>query len=429
MNDEGIHAIFTPYIVDKILLLDYHQAIAYKFFQIPDRDDDKSIADIQSSFPRLYSEFWTPLHQLETLFSQYPRIEDTPIRYQGESLSFDLPPVLHPSIDKFVMMSATAETSIIRNKIFRDKNIKVIDPGYTQWAKGNAVYQVKSGKYPRKSVIDSDNQLIGFGRKALDALITEADMHPDKQYAAITYKSITEKYAEELPVNVDFAHYGAVEGENDRFQDVNSFWILFDPRLPPYEVIRRAKMFFGKDEKPLCYEYDEDSTIYKDPRLQLVSDRASEGELIQAIGRARLVRRTGVEVVIMCGRDIPGISARAETVLFDLSDLATAGCINNLSNAVNAKREQDADNLPLASKMIRDGQTYQAVQDKLGLSRREIDAIREELGMPSSAEKKAAAVNVREQAREMREKGFSIRKIATQLNVSTATIKRYLKGK
>ena len=49
--------------------------------------------------------------------------------------------------------------------------------------------------------------------------------------------------------------------------------------------------------------------------------------------------------------------------------------------------------------------------------------------MPSGAEKKAAAVNVREQAREMREKGFSIRKIATQLNVSTATIKRYLKGK
>ena len=429
LNDEGIHAIFTPHAVDKILLLDYHQAIAYKFFQIPDRDDDKSISVIQSTFPRLYSEFWTPLHQLESLFNHYPRTEDTPIRYQGESVSFDLPPTLHPSIDKFVMMSATAETSIIRDKVFADKNVKVIDPGYTQWAEGNAVYQVKSGKYPRKSVMDSDHEIVGFGRKALDILIAEADAHPDKRYAAITYKVITEKYAEELPDNVDFAHYGAIEGENDRFQDVDSFWVLFDPRLPPHEVIRRAQMFSGKDEKPLCYEYDEDSAIYTDPRLKLISDRASEGELIQAIGRARLVRRTGVEVIIMCGRDIPGISARRETVLFDLSDLATAGSIANLSNTVSATREQEADSLPIASKMIRDGHTHQEVQDKLGLSRREIDAIREELGMPSGAEKKAAAVNVREQAREMREKGFSIRKIATQLNVSTATIKRYLKGK
>ena len=429
LNDEGIHTIFTPHAVDKILLLDYHQAIAFKFYEIPDRDDDKCLNQIDTQFPRLYSEFWTPLHQLESLFKQYPRIQDTPISYRGGVLTFYLPPVPHPEIDKFVMMSATAETSIIRDKIFADKNVKVIDPGYTQWAEGNAVYQVKSGKYPRKSVLSADGELVGFGRKALDALIAEASERDDESFTLITYKSVEDNYADELPANVQVAHYGAIEGENERFQDTDSFWIMFDPRLPPYEVIRRAQMFFGKDEKPLCYEYDEDSAIYTDPRLKLISDRASEGELIQAIGRARLVRRTGVEVVIMCGRDIPGISARRETVLFDLSDLATAGSIANLSNTVSATREQEADSLPIASKMIRDGHTHQEVQDQLGLSRREIDAIREELGMPSGAEKKAAAVNVREQAREMREKGFSIRKIATQLNVSTATIKRYLKGK
>ena len=105
------------------------------------------------------------------------------------------------------------------------------------------------------------------------------------------------------------------------------------------------------------------------------------------------------------------------------------GSIANLSNTVSATREQEADRLPIASKMIRDGHTHQEVQDQLGLSRREIDAIREELGMPSGAEKKAETVTVREQVREMSAKGMSIRNIAAHLNVGKSTVERHLNRK
>ena len=355
LNDKGIHAIFTPTIVDKILLLDYHQAIAFKFYDIPITEDDKCIQVIEQEFPRLYSEFWTPLHQLESLFSQYPRIEDTPISYQSGVLKFDLPPVPHSMIDKFVMMSATAETSIVRENIFPDTVIAEIETGYTQWESGNSVYQIRTGRYPRQSVLSTEGELIGFGRKALDAIINEASNRPDKQFTVITYKSVGEKYAEELPGNVDIANYGAVEGENDRFQDTDSFWIMFDPRLPPHEVKRRAQMFFGRGDESLNYEYSENG--YEDPRLQSISDQYAESELIQAIGRARLVRRSGVEVIIMCGRDIKGVSGRDETLLFDLADLHKAESVAQLRTTIQEREQSESRALADINAMIAIGET------------------------------------------------------------------------
>ena len=425
LNDEGVHAIFIPTSVDKVILLDYSQAIAFKFFQIPDTDDDRCIQDIPESFPRLYSEFWTPIHQLESLFTQYPRIQDTPISYHAGVLKFNLPPVPHPSIDKFVLMSATAETQIIRENIFPDYEIDEIETGYTQWESGNSVYQIRTGKYPRQSVLSTDGELIGFGRKALDALISESTSQPDKQFTVITYKSVEDNYADTTPSNVTFAHYGAVEGENQRFQNTDSFWIMFDPRLPPHEVKHRAQLYYGRDVSPLNYEYSENG--YIDTRLQRISDQYAEAELIQAIGRARLVRRSGVEVIIMCGRDIKGVSGRDETVLFDLADLHKAGSVANLRAAVTEREQSESQALADINAMLSSGGSIQAVQNHFGISERAMRNIRPMLEIPTVAEKKSASADLKEQAIAMRAEGMTIRAIATKLGVSKGSVSSYLK--
>ena len=425
LNAEGVHAIFIPTSVDKVILLDYSQAIAFKFFQIPDTDDDRCIQDIQEYFPRLYSEFWTPIHQLESLFTQYPRIQDTPISYHAGVLKFNLPPVPHPSIDKFVLMSATAETQIIRENIFPDYEIDEIETGYTQWESGNSVFQVRTGRYPRQSVLNTENEIVGFGRKALDALISESTSHPDKQFTVITYKSVEDNYADTTPSNVTFAHYGAVEGENQRFQNTDSFWIMFDPRIPPHEVKHRAQLYYGRDASPLNYEYSENG--YIDRRLQRISDQYAEAELIQAIGRARLVRRSGVEVVIMCGRDIKGTSGREETVLFDLADLHKAGSIANLRAAVTEREQSESQALADINEMLAQGGTLKSVQSHFGISERAMDSIRPMLEIPTAAEKKSASEEVREQVIAMKAEGISQRKIGKVLGISKGSVSTYLK--
>ena len=428
LNDKGIHAIFSPDDVDKVLLLNYHQAIAFKFYEIPTTEDDKCIQVIEQSFPRLYSEFWTPLHQLESLFTQYPRIEDTPISYHAGALKFYLPPVPHPAIDRFILMSATAETRIIRENIFPDTEIAEIETGYTQWESGNSVYQIRTGRYPRQSVLSTEGELIGFGRKAIDALINEASNRPDKQFTVITYKSVEDNYAGELPGNVTTAHYGAIEGENNRFQDTDSFWIMFDPRLPPHEVERRAKLFFGRADAPLNYDYSLE-TGYIDTRLQSISDQYAESELIQAIGRARLVRRSGVEVIIMSGRDIKGVSGRAETILFDLADLHKAESVTNLRAAVNEREQSESQALADINAMIAAGDTLESVQNHFGISNRALRNILPMLNTPTATEKKEASDAVREHARAMKAEGMTVRAIAEKLSISRSAVGRHIRDK
>ena len=313
-----------------VLMLSYQQAIKFGFYEIPEDDTTNGI----EAFPKLYpNPQWTPLHQLQSLFEQYPRPDDRPIHYDGESLNFYLPPEPHPAIDKLIMMSATAETEIIRDKVFPERDIQVIESEPAKWMDGTQVFQIVSGKYPRASVLDQDKNLKGFGLRAWEAMCAEIERTPDKTHAVITYKVLVDNL--KLPAGTITAHYGAAEGENERYASAKVFWILFDPRLPPHEVKHRAKAIYGRDAEPLNYEYDDETRTYADARLQQIAEMHAINELIQAIGRARLVRRSGITVVIMTGRELLGISDRAENTLFDLEDLIIAEGLDYLKDRVH----------------------------------------------------------------------------------------------
>ena len=68
--------------------------------------------------------------------------------------------------------------------------------------------------------------------------------------------------------------------------------------------------------KPLKNERDAETRMYRDRHLQNVWKNAVIGEFIQAIGRARLVRKART-VIILTSHFITGITDRTETQLFD----------------------------------------------------------------------------------------------------------------
>ena len=364
LEGQGIPAVFRSSINANVLELSYQQAIKMGFFDISPLTDE--IPDIDQ-FPKLHQNpHWTPLHQLEKLFDEYPRIEDTPVGYNGEVLTFALPPAPHHALDKLIMMSATAETEIIADKVFPGREVEIVESETAKWEAGNQVFQINTGRYPRASVLDPDDNLKDFGQKAWEAMVAEIKGTPEVKHAVITYKSLIEKL--DLPKNVITAHYGATEGENEKFMDCTVVWILFDPRIPPHEVERRAKLIFGRDRIPLDYAYDKEAGVYKDERVQGIAESYAVGELIQAIGRARLVRRSGVQVVIMTGREIPGISGRAETQFFDLNDWTEAGNLDNLSATVQ-NRQDAADK---AVKLLQSGASLRGTAKEANLPYRQV---------------------------------------------------------
>ena len=374
LNEKGIPAVFRHEIDRNVLTLSYQQAIQFGFYEIPADDGTASIAH----FPKLHpNQHWTPLHQLQLLFEAYPRIEDTPIYYDDESLYFYLPPEIHPAIDKIIMMSATAETDIIQDKVFTDREVQVIEAEAARWMGGNEVFQVSTGKYPRATVNDKDGNLKGFGQRAWDAMCAEIERTLDKNHAVITYKSLAEKL--ELPSNVIIAHYGAAEGENDRFKDCDVFWILFDPRLPPHEVELRAKMILGRDDQPLNYGYDKEKGVYVDERLQRIADHYAIEQLLQAIGRARLVRRERVKVVILTGRELPGISGRNETTLFNLEDLIITEGLDSLRDRVKKRETQDVELRETIKQLVEAGTSDNKICQSLGIHHVRLKQIKAEL--------------------------------------------------
>ena len=145
--------------------------------------------------------------------------------------------------------------------------------------------------------------------------------------------------------------------------------------------------YWVKPTPPLfCAFASGDATgVYADSRLQAIADSHVTGELIQAIGRARLVRREGVQVVIMTGRELPGISGRSETTLFDLEDLITAGGLLNLKGRVHDREVEECELHQTVKTLIEDGASDRKVCGILDIHPRLAKEIRATLGMSLSA--------------------------------------------
>ena len=321
---DGTHTYF-------VMTLD--EAVSRGFFKA---ENEADIAEL----PAVYPKNWTLLDQLTAFFQHYTRPDDAPIQYHDGTLKFALPPRLHDSVWKAVFMSATLDLDLFK-RAFPEAHTEDIPP--TAFVNGTKVYQLRTNRNPRATVyLVEDAEVVGLsstGENYWQRMIHEIARTPATQHAIITYKLLFEwKQNEEtsdlseLDNITATAHYGNLVGLDTDFQDADTLWILFAPEIPHHEIQWRAKLFFGDDTEPLNYDRDENG-VYRDKRLQKVWENAVIAELIQAIGRARLVRKART-VIILTSHFIPGITDRNETRLFDEADWEIAGSIEGLDTAI-----------------------------------------------------------------------------------------------
>ena len=116
------------------------------------------------------------------------------------------------------------------------------------------------------------------------------------------------------------------------FEAAEVIWIV---GTPPWDVIwRRAQILYGNDEEPLCYEADTEFQHYKDERVQKTYTQTVTELITEIIGLTGLNRRCGKKVVLISSLEMPDITNRPETLLFDWEDFEVAGRLDKLSETI-----------------------------------------------------------------------------------------------
>ena len=359
--------------------LEYHRimeldkAVAEGYFSITNENEINKL-------PSVYHPNWTLLDQLETFFEHYKREVDAPIRYHNGVLQWAIPPRLHKKVKKAGFMSATLDLNLFK-RAFPNAHTEQIPP--THWAAGAKVYQLRTNRNPRSTVYKMENNkptgLNPTGEKFWQRMMKEIRNTPDKKHAIITYIQLLEWKMNEVASDlteheniVTTRHYRGLTGLDTDFKEVDVLWVLFAPEIPSYEKEWVAKKLYGNDDEPLNYQRDKETGKYIDQRLQNISDNLVIGELIQAVGRVRLILRART-IVILSSHYLPNITDRTETRLFDEADWDIAGGLENIDATITQREKAEKH----AAELTGDN-SIADFQEAFGCSKRHARRLRDE---------------------------------------------------
>ena len=324
---------------------------------------------------------WTYWHQLKRFFTHYTRDADAPIRWNGKVLRFWIPPVLHPRVKRLLLTSLTLSERHI-HRAFPDEEITVTRTEPAAWVAGNQVFQIRTGIYPRHTILNYNNNrdVIGMskvGQRFFAGIRAEIDRDPSVKHAILTYKSIAARLEDiAQKENVCFVtDFYKVRGLNAALSEAHVVWIVGTPQWNPDLVWRSAQILFGNDKEPLSYEEEETDTLrYKDERIQGVYEQAVARVLTRTFLRIRLDRQSGKKVVLISSLALPDITDRPETLLFDWEDFEVAGGLDKLPEVIATRQrfETERDNLTAES-------SREKVEQILGCSSRQANRVLQRL--------------------------------------------------
>ena len=302
----------------------------------------EQIEDFPSVYPNADWTFW---HQLKRFLAHYTRDADAPMMWYDEILQFWVPPVLHPSIKRFLFMSVTlSEQQFYR--AFPEEEIEFFHINPTSWIAGNQVFQIRSGIHTIRTLLDYDStwDVVGLskmGERFLLGICSEIQRDLSVKHAIIAHQPMIgqlKEVAEQENVCL-LTHFRELKNSETAFEAADIVWIVGTPDWEPGVMWRRAQVLYGNDEEPLSYEADTEFQHYKDERVQSVYTQ-TVGELItELVGRAGLNRWSDKKVVLISSLEIPDITDRPETLLFDWEDFEIAGGLDKLPETI-AKRQQ-----------------------------------------------------------------------------------------
>ena len=328
-------------------------------------------------FPRTYPNTdWTFWHQLKRFLAHYPRDADAPMIWYDEILKFWVPPVLHPRIKRLLFMSATLSEQQLR-RAFPAEEIKFHQINPTPWVAGNQVFQMRSGVHTVRTLLDYDNALdtIGLskmGERFLLGICAEIQRDSSVKHAIISYQPLIgqlNEVAEQENVCL-LTHFRALQNSETAFEAADVVWVVGTPDWEPGVMWRRAQILYGNDEEPLSYEADTAFQHYKDQRVQSVYIQTVAELLTQILGRAGLNRWRGKKVIFISSLEIPGITDRPETRLFDWEDFEIAGRLDKLPETITTRQRFEAERDKITADTRR-----QDIQRILGCSARQANRV------------------------------------------------------
>ena len=302
-----------------------------------------------NALPRVFeSSQWTPFQQLKRFIQRYPRQADAPIWYYDDTLHFVIPPVVHSRVKSLVCMSATLQREAFL-RTFDSVPTGFIETPPTQWKKRARAYQVRTGAYPRTSLLEynSDWKVVGLnrtGKQFISLIEGEIERDQEVKHVIITFNAIVKRCRKKLKKKhanlVDMLSFHKMEGLD--FTDSGMvFWILGSPDVALDVIKRRARILYGNDAEPLNYERDPETGKWLDRRLQLCWESEVSARLVQAVGRARL-NRLANKVVVFSNVLIPNFTGRS--VGFVPEDLEVAGGLDNLAEVAEARQKAEREN-------------------------------------------------------------------------------------
>ena len=316
---------------------------------------EQSDLDSINTLPRLWEQSnWTPFQQLKRFVERYQREVDAPIWYTDGVLHWVIPPVVHSRVKHLVCMGATLQREGFE-RAFDSVPTAFIQTPPTPFVPGAKGFQVRTGKYPRGTLLDSARNekgkyeyvgLSGSGKKYLGYIENEVARDPSVRHVLITFDFIVKEHGKQLTEthkNLSVLSFHKMEGLDFKGGGI-VFWVFGAPEVSEDIVARRAKVLYGNDSKPLNYERDNGSREYEDPRVELCWLSEVAARLQQAVGRARLNRLANT-VIVFSNVLIPDFTGRA--VGFVPEDIEVAAGIDNLETVANQrlKAENDAPNV------------------------------------------------------------------------------------
>ena len=338
--------------------------------------DTTTVENIQT-FPTICrNPDWTAWHQLKYFFDYYTRDDDAPMQLHNNVLRFWTPPILHPNIKRLLLMSTNFEERHLR-KVFPDNDIKVIRPEPAPWLSGNQVFQIRTGIYALETIVDYDNtwdvlSLSKTAQRFFLGIRAEIERDPNVKHAIITYRGIN-KHLEDIAKkeNVCFVTvFNDTRRFESAFEEVQVLWIVGTPYWTQGVIWHRAQMLFGNDEKPLSYEKEKESDIYKDERVQSVYEQNVTNYLTEIIGRMGLDRWTNKKVVLMTSMPLSNITDRPEILLFDWEDFEIADGFDKLTEVIATREQFEAERESLTADSSRE-----KVEHVLGCSSRQANRV------------------------------------------------------
>ena len=342
---------------------------------------DTETVDKIEAFPTACSSpSWTFWHELKSFFDHYKRDTDAPMRWSGTELLFWIPPMLHPSIKRLLLVLPTLPEKHLRG-IFPEEKIEVVRIEPNAWKPGNQVFQIRTGIHSANTLLNFDGiwEDIGFSKTAerlFFGIRTEIARDTTVKHVIISNGSIVRQLEDltEKENVCDVVRFKSLHGHQADLEDAQVVWLIGTPNWAQRIIWWNAQMVFGNDETPLNYDGDLATGNFVDERIQSLYQQHVAALLTQIVGQVELDRCTGKKVVLLNSMPIPDITDRQETLLFDWEDFEVAGGLDKMPEVIATRErfEAERDNLTADS-------SREEVERVMGCSSRHANYIRKKM--------------------------------------------------